>query len=298
MRRGKRRRILLFVRRMLLFSSLMILRSGMKWVLPSPPAGYLTTAPRPSLMRLSRSSPTAWCRGSLRLVVVWLGLHTFTVLELELAHSPTSDILKVVLKSMVASLRHDLLDFVLARRACRRHVLQFAKVRHEPTRLIDGPVWGRELFPAALVKEAVEAATRASQSLRARWDLSSFKRKSQEGSGAQPKNRKRFCSSSNYKIPKLPQAQATMMLPCSMDGQPIPGASGIPYVPMQVPQQSPVNNQHYQRSKFRNAGYSASATGGRGGESQTRGKGLGHHQPRERGGHSKGSGAGCGAPMQ
>ena len=110
---------------------------------------------------------------------------------------------------------HDLLDFALACQACRKHVLQFAKVRHEPTRLIDGPIWGWELFPADLVKEAVESATRASQSLRTRWDLSSFKRKSQDGSGAQPKNRKRFRSGSNYKIPKLAQPQPTMMVPVS-----------------------------------------------------------------------------------
>ena len=42
---------------------------------------------------------------------------------------PYFELLKVLVKSMVCSLKHDLLDFALARKACRRHIVQYAKVR-------------------------------------------------------------------------------------------------------------------------------------------------------------------------
>ena len=74
-------------------------------------------------------------------------LHTFTLAELMMTREPGNDLIKVLVKSMVTSLKSDLFDFMLARKACRKHLLLTAEVRHEPTRLINGPIWGVNLFP-------------------------------------------------------------------------------------------------------------------------------------------------------
>ena len=68
-----------------------------------------------------------------------------------MSRDPGYDLLKVLVKSMVSTLRNDLSDFMQARRACRKHVFLSAEVRHEPTRLINGPIWGVNLFPTTLV---------------------------------------------------------------------------------------------------------------------------------------------------
>ena len=85
-----------------------------------------------------------------------------------MSRDPNYDLLKVLVKSMVCSLRHDLFDFMQARRACRKHVFQAAEVCHEPTCLINGPIWGVNLFPTDLVKEAIENASKLNLSLRNR----------------------------------------------------------------------------------------------------------------------------------
>ena len=69
-------------------------------------------------------------------------LHTFTLTKYMLSRDPGYNLLKVLVKSLVNTLKNDLSDFMQARRACRKHVFSSAEIRHEPTRLINGPFWG------------------------------------------------------------------------------------------------------------------------------------------------------------
>ena len=59
-------------------------------------------------------------------------LHSFALAEYMMSKDNQNELLKVLVKSMVCSLHHDLYDFGLARRNCRKHVLHTAEVRHEP----------------------------------------------------------------------------------------------------------------------------------------------------------------------
>ena len=95
-------------------------------------------------------------------------LNTFTLAEFMMSRDPGYDLLKVLVKSMVTSLKNDLADFVQARRTCHKHVLLTTEVRHEPTCLINGPIWGVNLFPTTLVREAIDNASKLNLSLR-RW---------------------------------------------------------------------------------------------------------------------------------
>ena len=54
---------------------------------------------------------------------------------------PGYSLLKVLVKSMINPLKNDLSDFMQARRAYRKHVFSSAEISHEPTRLINGPIW-------------------------------------------------------------------------------------------------------------------------------------------------------------
>ena len=92
-------------------------------------------------------------------------LSAFTYAELLMLQNDEYDALNVLVKAMVTSLKQDLFDFVSARRACRRHVFKHATIRHEPKKLIEGSVWGPNLFPAALVKAAIDAAASTNQTL-------------------------------------------------------------------------------------------------------------------------------------
>ena len=73
-------------------------------------------------------------------------LHSCTALEMAIMQNPDIDMMKVVMKSLLTSLRKDLPDFMTARRDCRRHVLQNATNRHDPKRLIKASLWGDQLF--------------------------------------------------------------------------------------------------------------------------------------------------------
>ena len=145
-------------------------------------------------------------------------LSSFTLAEMVMLKLDEHDVLKVLVKSMLTSLKHDLSDFVLARRACRRHVFKQATVRHEPRKLIDGSIWGPNLFPTALVRATLDAASLSNQSLRERWGLS-YKRRNQDQSSSQANPGKRGRGGSRgrgnyqgrgnflrgYRIPKNPQ---------------------------------------------------------------------------------------------
>ena len=116
-------------------------------------------------------------------------LNTFTLAEYMISRDPGYDLLKVLVSSMVTNLKNDLVDFIQARRACRKHVFLSATIRHEPNRLITGPIWGVNLFPTPLVREAIDNTSSSNLSLRRRWGMQE-KRKFSEGSGPQPKNKR------------------------------------------------------------------------------------------------------------
>ena len=230
-------------------------------------------------------------------------LHHCTVLELAIFRHPDVELLKVLAKSMVGSLSQDLMSFAVARRNCRKHVFQNAQVRHEPTKLINGPIWGASLFPSDLVQEAIAGATQANASLRARWRMP-FKRKSQDSSGPQPKNQnwKKQKGNPHFKIPKVPQPQSSYhqsyMVPVSSD-QTVQGPQGQQYVVL-TPQQSPAFNQAYERQRsFRPKGFFDQLRGGRGAFNrgntgvQQRGRGKGQYNKGK--GSGRGAGAGRGA---
>ena len=139
-------------------------------------------------------------------------LNSFTVAEhLMLQHDEIEE-LKILVKSMVSSLHQDIMDFGLARRTCRRHIFRHAAIMHEPLSLIDSSLWGPSLFPAQLVRDTLEKAAAANQSLRDRLGLS-FKRKSQDDASSKSKTSKKKKGSSQqkgsntsqYRIPKLTQ---------------------------------------------------------------------------------------------
>ena len=196
-------------------------------------------------------------------------LHTFSLLELTANQNPEVEFMRVIVKSMTSSLRFDAFAFGEARRKCRKHVLQNARIRHEPAKLINGPIFGEHLFPNHLVQEAIEAASRANQSLRTRWDLP-LKRKYTEGHGPHPKNRDtQWSRRPSFKISKIPQP-ASQGIPVSASA---PGPSQFVLLPN--PSQSSAHNQGYERqATFRPPGFSYQHQGRRSG----RGKGRSFQQ--------------------
>ena len=146
--------------------------------------------------------------------------------------NPSVESWKVMTKILSASLQTDHFDFIIARRQCRQHVLYQATVRHEPNRLIASSVWGPSLFHEDVVKEILDSAAHSNMNLRTKWKLS-FKRKSTEGQGAQPKNRHRrrqasgqpSTGGSHQQHSQAQKAaapsQPTLVVPCSSTGQPL-----------------------------------------------------------------------------
>ena len=207
-------------------------------------------------------------------------LSSLTSVELGVLSRPEDDLYKVVAKGMLPSFRQDLTDFGIARRNCRKHILQYARVRHEPTRLINSPLWGPNLFPKAIVAEVIHTASQSNTSLRTRWDMP-FKRKSQESVGPQPKNKR---ANVQY-LPNIQQPQQAMVVPVSPSGQPIQGLQGQQFVVLNT-QPSPAYNRKYEKQNFRNPGFQGNR-GGRGGQwrggNQRRGQGRGQSRGGGRG---------------
>ena len=194
-------------------------------------------------------------------------LHTFTLTELLMSLHPELEMLKVLVKSMCASLRKDLTDFLLVRKACRKHLFLTATVRHEPTKLINAPVWGVPLFPPDMVKEAIDNAAKMNLSLRSRWGMFE-KRKYTEGSGPQPKN-KRFRKDNGGQQSQAQKSQTDVATTST---------------------QSPAYNPVYERNaySFRARGYQRQRGGRRGGYGRGRGR-FSHFQPRGRASQRRGS---------
>ena len=198
-------------------------------------------------------------------------LHTFTLTEYYMSRRPDDDILKVIVKSMVTSLRKDMTDFMLLRKACRKHLFLLAEVRHEPTRLINAPVWGSKLFPENLVKEAIDNAAKLNLSLRRRWGMFE-KRKFTEGSGPQPKNKRFRRGSFHPAKTQQPQSQAPKE------------QTEVASTSTQSPAFNPVYEGH--STTFR-ASYTP-RRGGRGRAGRGRGRFF-HFQHRGRGGQRRGA---------
>ena len=194
-------------------------------------------------------------------------LHTFTLTELLMSLHPELEILKVIVKSMCASLRKDLTDFMLVRKACRKHLFLTATVRHEPTKLINAPVWGVPLFPPAMVQEAIDNAAKMNLSLRRRWGMFE-KRKYTEGSGPQPKN-KRFKKDKGNQQGQAQKPQTDVATSST---------------------QSPAYNPVYEGNaySFRARGYHQQRGGRRGSYGRGRGR-FYHFQPRGRASQRRGS---------
>ena len=120
----------------------------------------------------------------------------------------------------------DAFAFFQARKACREHVLKHAKVRHEPTKLINSSLWGKDLFPSDVVKEILDGATRESKSLLDKWDASSKRKSSSSASGSTPKrfrpyyfHKKKGSQGNSQQKPHQQQQQSTQ--------QPQPSTSGL-----------------------------------------------------------------------
>ena len=109
-----------------------------------------------------------------------------TLIETMIGNYENAECFKVLAKNNLAIFHQDLFDFMVARRACRKHVLANAKVRHEPKRLIDSSIWGKHLFPEAIVSEILDKAAQENRSLLEKWDLTN-KRKSHPNYGPQAK---------------------------------------------------------------------------------------------------------------
>lgn len=201
-------------------------------------------------------------------------LHTMTVSELGMVSHPDWEILKVITKSMVASLRHDLTDFVQARKKCRAHVLEGATVRHEPNKLIGSSIWGASLFPDSAVKEVMAELARSNTSLSSRW---SMKRKYTPGSGPQPKSSfKRF----RREAPRSSPQQLYKLVP---SGSATSAPANRQLLVAQA-QPSPAFNPRFEskQSSFRSHPTGTQARGSFGGRRGRRGQGTGrlHQAPR------------------
>ena len=223
-------------------------------------------------------------------------LSALASLELAMSQFPAMDLFKVVAKQLLPTFQQDLYDFFTFRMKCRKHVLGGAMVHHEPSRLIKGPLFGAGLFASEQVREAIEGAERANQSLRTRWGLAG-KRKSVEGFGPQPKNRKRFKKS--FKKSQVPQPSTSMQVhisPTSIGLPPShpPIVGSLVSAPQPSPNftQSPAFNPQHETTSFR--GYGAQRRGGqvRGGRGGVRGRGgnqtRGRGYPGGRGGRAGG----------
>ena len=68
----------------------------------------------------------------------------------------------------------------LIRRACRKHVLQVAKVRHESAKLPNSSFWNRTSFQMKLLKICLQA-TRESKTLMEKYDVFAKKKRTDYG---------------------------------------------------------------------------------------------------------------------
>lgn len=187
---------------------------------------------------------------------------------------------QVLAKSFLATFQLDLHEFVMARLECRKFIFADATIRHEPNKLIKSSIWGPNLFPEGEVTSVMSEATRANQSLRARWGIPTYKRKTPESAGPQTRGGKRF---RRHKRPHQAMVQAVpvsaVAQPSTSKSQPQQYVLVQPAAPSYV--SSPAYNPTYEGRGFFH-GLNRVARGGRGkapyrGKSNTtpRGRGRG-----------------------
>ena len=207
-------------------------------------------------------------------------LHTMALTETLIHLREKDEALSLIAKTHGLTVTQDLHAFAMARRALRKHIFEHAKVRHEPNRLINSSLWGESLFPPEVVRDALDGAEKANQSLRTRWGLSfgsnqQQKRKSSPGSGPQPKG-------SAYKRFKLNMLRAQMALPpppasFNVPPPPLPSYTRAPAQPTPSPAHNPYFEQGHsgfrQGQSYGGQGYNR---GGRGRGSHPRTKNKGH----------------------
>ena len=185
-------------------------------------------------------------------------------LEMLIGNYQDTDIFHVLSKMHLGTFCKDLHAFYLARRACREHTLAAATIRHEPKKLIDSNIWGKDLFPQKEVKEVMDRAAQENKSLLQKWGI--FKRKfSSGGDGPQPKKSKKTHKQKKAFVP--PAAAAVAAVPPTV------------YTVPQYVTQSPVFNPVYEQASttFRAVGAQARGRGGKGNQGKGgQSKGRGH----------------------
>ena len=187
-------------------------------------------------------------------------LSSCTILELSMWENPEVGLTKVALKSLLTSLRLDLAAFAQARRLCRIKALTPAQTRHDPDRLIKGSIWGKDLFPTALVASIISDAEKAGKNLCDKWKINfRVKRKLDDSRGPQPKNlgykRARLFQNQLAKLSKA-HFQTLMMSMAPQNSNPSTQANNIP---------SPAYNPYFENQSFQSARYNSdSGSEGRG----------------------------------
>ena len=200
-------------------------------------------------------------------------MHHQCMLEASISTYKENEIFKVLAKSHLGTFNKDLHAFAMVRRECRRFVLRFAKVRHEPNRLIDSRIWGKNLFPDDIVEEIMAKAAQENRNLLDKWDAGfQGKRKSSPGQGPQPKRLKKS-KGKQGRFPTQPPQPAYQP-----PQQPPPSTSLHPTAAPLFP--SPAYNPGYERSHLQSSHYAQDYgipgfVPNRGGNFRGRGRGRG-----------------------
>ena len=217
-------------------------------------------------------------------------LHTLALMESFIHLRDKDEAFCLLAKTHGVTVMQDLYAFTSARRALREHIFEKAKVRHEPTRLINSPIWGSSLFPAADVRETLDGAEKANQSLGARWGLTfgSQKRKAPPQGGHQPQRMsyKKF----RWQMQRAQLAHLPLPPPPPTFNVPPPPYPAAP-VPSQ-PAGSPAYNPYFEAGP---SGFRGRRYGNQGGHQGGRGRGAKpKHQGRGKGQGHRGRGKGPG----
>ncbi|XP_064107538.1 uncharacterized protein LOC135216296 [Macrobrachium nipponense] len=142
---------------------------------------------------------------------------------------------KLLAKAQTQTVQSDLYELVVARRNCRKHVLQEATIRHEPNKLLSSTIWGADLFPEAAVNEVQHEATRLNQSLKIRWGLpTKRKQESTPSSSKKLKKPRKFPSFQSQQ-----QQQFVQAVPVSQPVQPSTSKGQSQPILLLTPQSQP-----------------------------------------------------------
>ncbi|XP_064116856.1 uncharacterized protein LOC135222647 [Macrobrachium nipponense] len=195
-------------------------------------------------------------------------INSVTIAELTASVFAEEPLFRVLTKSMLQAYLSDLYDFIVARRACRKHVFANASIRHEPNKLINASIWGANIFPEDMVNSVLSEAARANQSLHDRWGLH-FKRKF-EALGPHAKRRRRPGNCQSFQTSQ-PQA-VVQTVPVSQISKPSTSKAQPQeqFVLLQSqPTQQPSSSAYRQRAGSRVLSRGRGFRGGRGSKTST-----------------------------